>query len=127
MSRFGSSGIRGLANVEVTPELALQVGQVVGELYNSCIIGRDPRTTGPMLAAAFTAGLLSEAGFVSLVAILSGLLAAAALLPARKGGPGRENPPMFVLPERHFVPFPEAEMVSPLIRLRTALRPRTDS
>lgn len=62
MSRFGSSGIRGLANVEVTPELALQVGQVVGELYNSCIIGRDPRTTGPMLAAAFTAGLLSAGG-----------------------------------------------------------------
>jgi phosphoglucosamine mutase len=71
MTRFGSSGIRGLANVEVTPELALHVGQVVGELYNSAIIGRDPRTTGPMLGAALIAGILSagadavDAGLVS--------------------------------------------------------------
>jgi len=64
MPRFGSSGIRGLANVEVTPELALRVGQVVGELYNSAIVGRDPRTTGPMLAAALTAGVLAAGGDV---------------------------------------------------------------
>ncbi len=62
VARFGSSGIRGLANVEVTPRLALQVGQVVGELYNSAIVGRDPRTTGPMLASAFIAGVLSAGG-----------------------------------------------------------------
>ena len=71
MARFGSSGIRGLANVDVTPRLALQVGQVVGELYNSVIVGRDPRTTGPMLASALIAGVLSagadaiDAGLVS--------------------------------------------------------------
>lgn len=71
MARFGSSGIRGLANVEVTPQLALQVGQVTGELYNSVIVGRDPRTTGPMLASALIAGVLSagadavDAGLVS--------------------------------------------------------------
>src|SRR5512136_1584211 len=71
MARFGSSGIRGLANVEVTPGLALRVGQVVGELYNSVIVGRDPRTTGPMLASALIAGVLSagadaiDAGLVS--------------------------------------------------------------
>ncbi len=69
--RFGSSGIRGLANVEVTPDLALRVGKVVGELYGSAVVGRDPRTTGPMLSAAFIAGLLSagadaaDAGLVS--------------------------------------------------------------
>ena len=62
MARFGSSGIRGLANVEVTPELALRVGKIVGELYNSAVVGRDPRTTGPMLASAFLAGLLSAGG-----------------------------------------------------------------
>lgn len=71
MARFGSSGIRGLANVDVTPELALQVGKVVGELYGSAIVGRDTRTSGPMLASAFCAGLLSagadatDAGLVS--------------------------------------------------------------
>ncbi len=62
MPRFGSSGIRGPANVDVTPVLALRVGQVIGELYNSAIIGRDPRTTGPMLASAFAAGVLSAGG-----------------------------------------------------------------
>ncbi|MGE5831952.1 MAG: tetratricopeptide repeat protein [Methanomicrobiales archaeon] len=75
----------------------------------------------------FAARLLSEAGFVFLIAILSGLLAVASLLPARNGGRMKEAPPELVLPERNFVPFPEADMVSPLIRLRTALRPRTDS
>ena len=62
MARFGSSGIRGLANVEVTPELALRVGKIVGELYNSVVVGRDPRTTGPMLGSAFIAGVLSAGG-----------------------------------------------------------------
>ena len=69
--RFGSSGIRGLGNVEVTPELALRVGSVIGELYGDSVIGRDPRTTGPMLVQAFAAGVLStgsaavDAGLVS--------------------------------------------------------------
>src|SRR5947209_12843241 len=69
--RFGSSGIRGLGNVEVTPDLALHVGMILGEAYGSTIVGRDPRVTGPMLVEALTAGLLSsgapaaEAGLVS--------------------------------------------------------------
>ena len=71
MPRFGSSGIRGLANVDVTPDLALAVGKVLGELYGASILGRDPRTTGPMLASALAAGLMSagadaiDAGIVS--------------------------------------------------------------
>jgi phosphoglucosamine mutase len=64
MTRFGSSGIRGLANVDVTSELALRVGQVIGELFTSAIVGRDPRTTGPMLASALTAGVLAASGDV---------------------------------------------------------------
>src|SRR5207244_11183648 len=56
--RFGSSGIRGLGNVEVTPELALRVGSVIGELYGDSVIGRDPRITGPMLVQALAAGVL---------------------------------------------------------------------
>jgi len=69
--RFGSSGIRGLGNVDVTPDLALHVGTIIGEAYGDTIVGRDPRVTGPMLVQALTAGLLSsgasavEAGLVS--------------------------------------------------------------
>ncbi|TLZ88209.1 MAG: hypothetical protein E6K01_08155, partial [Methanobacteriota archaeon] len=69
--RFGSSGIRGLGNVDVTPDLALHVGMILGEAYGGTIVGHDPRVTGPMLVEALTAGLLSsgapavEAGLVS--------------------------------------------------------------
>jgi len=69
--RFGSSGIRGLGNVDVTPELALRVGIALGTLYGDTIIGRDPRVTGPMLVHALSAGVLSsgadaiDAGLVS--------------------------------------------------------------
>ena len=59
MARFGSSGIRGLGNVDVTPELALHVGMTIGELYGDTLIGRDPRLTGPMLVDALAAGVLS--------------------------------------------------------------------
>lgn len=62
MARFGSSGIRGLANVEVTPELVLAVGRVLGEIYGTVLVGRDPRTTGPMLVSALCAGVLSAGG-----------------------------------------------------------------
>jgi phosphoglucosamine mutase len=59
VARFGSSGIRGLGNIDVTPELALRVGLAIGELYGDTLIGRDPRLTGPMLVHALAAGVLS--------------------------------------------------------------------
>lgn len=59
MSLFGSSGIRGLANKEITPELALKVGHAVGTLHGSALIGRDPRTSGEMIEHALISGLLS--------------------------------------------------------------------
>jgi len=68
---FGSSGIRGIANVDVTPELAMAVGRVLGASYGSVIVGRDPRLTGEMLASALIAGVLAsgadatDAGMVS--------------------------------------------------------------
>ncbi len=64
MGLFGSSGIRGLANVDVTPELALHVGRAVGDLYRDVIVGRDPRLSGRMLASALEAGILSAGGSV---------------------------------------------------------------
>ena len=55
----------------MTPELALCVGKTLGELYGITVVGRDPRTSGPMLSAALIAGVLSagagvvDAGLVS--------------------------------------------------------------
>ncbi len=56
---FGSSGIRGIVNEEVTPELALKVGKACGSLYKKVVIGNDPRTSSLMIKNALVAGLLS--------------------------------------------------------------------
>lgn len=56
---FGSSGIRGIVNEEITPELALKVGKACGNLYKKVVIGNDPRTSSLMIKNALISGLLS--------------------------------------------------------------------
>ncbi len=60
MSLFGSSGIRGIANLEISPELALNVGKALGTLHSgNIVIGSDPRSSGQMLKSAVASGILS--------------------------------------------------------------------
>ncbi len=66
---FGTDGIRGVANVELTPELLLGLGRaVVRTLKESrsphprVAVGRDPRASGDMLTAALIAGVTSAGG-----------------------------------------------------------------
>lgn len=61
---FGTDGVRGRANADLTPELALQVSQAaarvtLGESRGMAVVGRDPRASGGMLEAAVVAGLTS--------------------------------------------------------------------
>ncbi|VVB90794.1 Phosphoglucosamine mutase [uncultured archaeon] len=56
---FGSSGIRGVANTEITPQFALDFGLAVGSIYPEVMIGRDPRVSGQMIESAVVSGLLS--------------------------------------------------------------------
>lgn len=58
MQLFGTSGIRRLADHDLV-ELSLQVGLAVGTLYDSVVVGRDTRTSGPTLFHAVTSGLLA--------------------------------------------------------------------
>lgn len=58
-SKFGSSGIRGVANTEITPKLALDFGLAIGSVYREVVTGRDPRIAGEMIEHAVIAGLLS--------------------------------------------------------------------
>lgn len=54
---FGTSGVRGPFGTDVTAELALSIGRaVVAEGIDRVVIGRDPRTTGDLLADAAAAG-----------------------------------------------------------------------
>jgi phosphomannomutase/phosphoglucomutase len=58
---FGTNGIRGLANKELTPEMAIKVGNAIGTFFKrgELVVGYDARTSGPMLAKAVIAGLNS--------------------------------------------------------------------
>ncbi|QUR66483.1 phosphoglucosamine mutase [Mycobacterium spongiae] len=65
---FGTDGVRGVANHELTAELALTLGAAAARRLASsaapgrriAVIGRDPRASGEMLEAAVIAGLTSE-------------------------------------------------------------------
>ncbi len=59
-AKFGSSGIRGAANTEITPQLALNLGLAVGSVYHEVVIGHDPRIAGEMIEHAVISGLLSS-------------------------------------------------------------------
>jgi phosphomannomutase/phosphoglucomutase len=56
---FGTNGIRGLVNIELTPEMAIKVGCAIGTFFGrkNLLIGYDARTSGPMLAKAAISGL----------------------------------------------------------------------
>jgi phosphoglucosamine mutase len=68
---FGTDGIRGVANLELTPELALRLGRAAGHVLggrgHSVVIGRDTRRSGRMLEGALAAGLCSVGIDVRLV------------------------------------------------------------
>ncbi|MDR6554681.1 phosphoglucosamine mutase [Paenibacillus qinlingensis] len=75
---FGTDGVRGVANRGLTPELAFELGLIVGYmLTRSCegnrptvAIGRDTRISGHMLEAALTSGLLSAGADVVRLGVL---------------------------------------------------------
>ena len=60
---FGTDGVRGRANVDLTPERVLLLAQAAGMVLAApggrVIIGRDTRTSGPMFEGALAAGFAS--------------------------------------------------------------------
>ncbi len=60
--KFGTDGVRGVANRELTPELALNLGRAAARVLGGArwLIGRDTRRSGPLLSAALAAGLATE-------------------------------------------------------------------
>jgi phosphoglucosamine mutase len=72
--RFGTDGLRGLAVVELTPELVLALGRatarVLAEAGQMVVVGRDTRISGPLLQAALSAGLAGEGADVCDVGVL---------------------------------------------------------
>ncbi|MGF1596091.1 MAG: phosphoglucosamine mutase [Acidimicrobiales bacterium] len=56
---FGTDGVRGVANTELTPDVALALGRAAVEVLEArrFVVGRDTRRSGPLLESALTAGL----------------------------------------------------------------------
>lgn len=62
---FGTDGVRGVANSQLTPDLALRLGRAAarelsaGHKRPRVVLGRDTRISGPMLQSALAAGIMS--------------------------------------------------------------------
>ncbi len=74
---FGTDGVRGVANTELTPELAFKLGRIGGFVLTKhvekprVVIGRDTRISGEMLENALIAGLLSIGADVMRLGVIS--------------------------------------------------------
>ncbi|QHA90163.1 phosphoglucosamine mutase [Bacillus sp. N1-1] len=74
---FGTDGVRGIANTELTPELAFKLGRFGGHVLTKdaekpkILIGRDTRISGYMLEGALVAGLLSIGAEVMRLGVIS--------------------------------------------------------
>lgn len=74
MGLFGTDGVRGVANADLTAELAMALGAAaarsLGRAHAVAVVGRDPRASGEMLEAAVVAGIAAEGVDVLRVGVL---------------------------------------------------------
>ncbi|UBH13496.1 phosphoglucosamine mutase [Macrococcus armenti] len=75
---FGTDGVRGVANSELTPELAFKLGRFGGYVLAhggsekpTVVVGRDTRISGIMLESALVAGLLSTGAEVMRLGVIT--------------------------------------------------------
>ena len=97
---FGTDGVRGVANVELTNEIAYRLGQAaVRFLGKTIVVGKDTRLSGDMLESALVAGIASAGG----TALIAGIVPtpAVALLVRKLSAAGgavisaSHNPPQY--------------------------------
>ncbi|MGH8933135.1 MAG: phosphoglucosamine mutase [Egibacteraceae bacterium] len=74
---FGTDGVRGVANTELAPELAVGLGRALvrtlreeGAAHPRLVVGRDPRASGEMLEAALVAGICSAGGEAVVIGVV---------------------------------------------------------
>ena len=71
--RFGTDGVRGIANSELTVELVAALGRAAVRVLGNdqpFVVGRDTRRSGPMLEAALVSGICAEGADVLLAGVL---------------------------------------------------------
>lgn len=90
---FGTDGVRGIANKDLTPELAFNLGKAGGFVLSKnhqnprVVIGKDTRISGDMLEAAISAGIMAMGGEVLHVGVVP-TPAVACLVKALDAGAG---------------------------------------
>ena len=87
--RFGTDGVRGVANVQITSEVALAIGRATARVFSGApciVIGRDTRRSGSMLEAAVAAGVSAEGADAVLLGVVP--TPAVAVVAARDAAPG---------------------------------------
>ncbi len=68
---FGTDGVRGVANVDLTCELSYRLGQAAAMFMGKTIVvGKDTRKSGDMLEAAVVAGITSAGGDALLAGVI---------------------------------------------------------
>lgn len=97
---FGTDGVRGIANAQLTPRLAFKLGCAAARFCGDrIVIGKDTRKSGDMLEAALVAGLTSQGADAYLAGVIP--TPAVALLVRQLGASGgivisaSHNPPEY--------------------------------
>lgn len=101
---FGTDGVRGVANADLTPELAFRLGEAAGHFLGDggrgrIVVGRDTRVSGEMLESSLVAGILAGGGDALVCGIIP--TPAVALLVRELGAEGgvvisaSHNPPEY--------------------------------
>lgn len=71
---FGTDGVRGIANTELTNEFAYRLGRAIGQYLDGnkkVLVGMDTRLSSPMFMCSITAGLIAEGVNVDELGIIS--------------------------------------------------------
>jgi len=134
---FGTDGVRGVANRDLTPELAFALGRAAvaalgGEGRPSIAIGRDTRVSGSMLQAALSAGMASAGADVLRVGVTPtpALAFVTPILKARAGvvisashNPPEDNGIKFFSAEGMKLPDATEDRIEELMRTDAGPRP----
>lgn len=71
MKYFGTDGVRGIANLDLTCELALKIGRAASSFFNGdIIVSKDPRLSSDMIEMALVSGILSKGNNAYLTGII---------------------------------------------------------
>lgn len=139
---FGTDGVRGIANIELTPELAFDLGRAgsyvlarqFGGARPRILVGRDTRISGDMLEAALIAGICSTgadvltAGVVPTpaVAYLTQLYqASCGIVISASHNPVQDNGIKFFGPNGYKLPDEVEDEIENLVLQGTSNLPRT--